>query len=179
MQNVTEPRKVLPRLPHCPCTWKSLVYEDTGCWPVLSYSGLKVCVLGLEGHQSHLVLICPTMVQSPWAYSRMGCCPLSPGVLHASNKVVISSREETLAKSPTGRQYLVLKSVLHMLTGLLIQIIGSKSPRKSPYWCALADNTVSENTAGNDQTLKSNRELPLECVPVLGEGIRVDRARQG
>lgn len=66
-----------------------------------------------------------------------------------------------------------------MLTGLLIQIIGSKSPWKSPYWCALADNAVSGNTAGNDQTFKNNREPPLEFVPVLGEGVRVDRARQG
>ena len=43
--------------------------EGTWCQSALFSSGLWVCVLDLEGHQGHLVLICPMVAQSHQAYT--------------------------------------------------------------------------------------------------------------
>ena len=64
----------------------------------LIYSGLEVCALGLEGHRSHLVLICPIMAQSHWAYSRVFPSPYTCAHPHVRtcNKMVTPSGEGTV-----------------------------------------------------------------------------------
>lgn len=152
------------------------VSEDTGCWPVLSYSGLKVCVLGLEGHRSHLVLICRTMPIPEWADVP------SPGCLHThvratnSNKVVVPSREETVQIS-RGEIVPGFKKHAQRASGLLIQITGSKASRKPLYRCALAECGECWRKQPGFKRIIENHHLSL-CLSLV-RASEVDGARQG
>ena len=148
-----------------------------------------VCVLSLVGHQRHLVLMCPKVAQSQWAYSRVGWCHLSPctytrahththtythTLQQASDSFkrgvwIEISREDTSSDD---------KKQLQRASDFLIEILGSKASQKSLY---CMHQQTAEWVRMLWRELLGFREIPENhclCLPlsVLGEASEVDSA---
>lgn len=152
------------------------VSEDAGCWPVLSYSGLKVCVLGLEGHRSHLVLICPTIPE--WA--AVPCHPdarTPTRTCHNQQQGRASFKGGDSVQISRGEIVPGFKKHAQRASGLLIQITGSKASRKPLYWCPLAECGECWSKRPGFKRIIENHHVSL-CLSLV-RASEVDGARQG